>query len=99
MLVILSESDKESGKSDRSTSGKLKADFQRWAAKCDEDADYCIEGKPTPRRPARVPTAVLAPLNEEAESHIKLNKSQLDLLQPGRKTKSSVLWENLPKEG
>lgn len=99
MLVILSESDKDSGKSDRSTSGKLKADFQRWAAKCDKDDDYCFKGKPTPPRPARAPTAVLAPLNEEAESQIKLNESQLDLLQPERKTKSSVLWENLPKEG
>lgn len=101
MLVILSRDDKESGARDRSSSTTLKRKLQGWVSKCEVDDGYCFRGQPHPRRPVRAPTVVVAPLNKEAEDCIQMHKPALLSHNPShdeRRTKSTVLWEDLEEK-
>lgn len=98
MLVILSSDDNNSVTRDRSSSTTLTEKLQEWVSKCEVDDGYCFQGQPHPRRPVRAPTVVVAPLNKEAEDCIKMHKPDLLSHNPShdeRRTKSTVLWEDL----
>lgn len=101
MLVILSRDGNKSGTGDRSSSTTLKRKLQEWVSKCEVDDGYCFQGRPYPRRPARAPTVVVAPLNDEVEDCIQLHKPALLSHDPSndeRQTKSTVLWEDLQEK-
>ncbi|KAI3391292.1 hypothetical protein diail_7623 [Diaporthe ilicicola] len=102
MLVILSRNEK-GATTDRSTSKVLSAKLSGFVSRCETDNDYCFRGKPYKDRLVRAPTVVVAPLNEEAENSIKqLRADELqrhDPLDSESRTKSTVIWEELPKEG
>jgi hypothetical protein len=101
MLIILSKDGNESATRDRSTSTTLKDKLQKWVSKCKEDDGYCFRGQPRLGRLVRAPTVVVAPLNKEAEDCIEMHKPTLLSHNPRRderRTRSTVLWEELPKE-
>lgn len=101
MLVILSRDGKKSGTKDRSSSTTLKRKLQECVSKCEVDDGYCFQGQPHPRRPVRAPTVVVAPLNQEAEDCIEMHKPALLSHNPShdeRRTKSTVLWEDLQND-
>lgn len=101
MLVILSRDGNKSVTRDRSSSTALRRKLQEWVSKCEVDEGYCFQGQPRPQRPVRAPTVIVAPLNKEAEDCIQMHKPALLSHDPShdeRRTKSTVLWEDLEEK-
>lgn len=102
MLIILSQDGNKSEKRDRSSSTVLKNKLQEWVSRCEVDDVYCFQGQPHSPRLVRPPTVVVAPLNKEAEDCIQMHRPELlshNPLHGERRTRSTVFWEELLKEG
>lgn len=101
MLVILSRDGNKSVTRDRSSSTALRRKLQEWVSKCEIDEEYCFHAQPRIQSHVRAPTVIVAPLNKEAEDCIQVHKPALLSHNPShdeRRTKSTVLWEDLEEK-